>query len=65
MAKQALLGGQRLMQLLDLEREANGRQLPPELAEQMVVASAAADRHADRRVVDLEHRAGVVAGCAR
>ena len=44
---QALLGGQRLVQLLDLEREADGRQLPPELAQQMVVASSAPDRHAD------------------
>ncbi len=33
----------------------------PKPAEQLVVAPAAADRHAVRGVVDLEHRAGVVA----
>ena len=42
----------------------DGRQVATELPEQVVVAAAAADRYADGRVVDLEHGAGVVAGCA-
>ena len=36
----------------------------PEAAEQVVVAAAPAEREADRRVVDLEHRARVVAELA-
>ena len=60
----ALLAGQRDVQPLDRQREADRRQRPAEAAEQLVVAPAAADRHAERRVVDLEDRARVVAEAA-
>ena len=43
------------------EREADGGQVAPEAPEQVVVAAAAADRRAERGVVDLEDRARVVA----
>ena len=60
----ALLAGQRDVQPLDVQREPDRRQRAAEAAEQLVVAAAAADRHAVRGVVDLEHRAGVVAEAA-
>src|SRR4029077_13472757 len=56
----ALLGGHRYVDALDVEREADGRQRPPEAGKQLVVAPAAAQRHAVGRVVHLENRAGVV-----
>src|SRR5215213_3153065 len=49
------------MEALEKEGEAGGRKWSPEPAEQVVVAAAAADRMADRGVVDLEDRTGVVA----
>ena len=50
---------------LEVEREAGGRQRPAEAAHQLVVAAAAAEDVAERRVVDLEDRAGVVAEVAQ
>ncbi len=52
------------MQAVDPEREADGRQRTPETAEQLVIASTAADRRAERWVVDLEYGARVVADAA-
>ena len=46
------------------EREADRRQRPPEARQEIVVAPAAADRHAVGRVVDLEDGTGVVAEAA-
>ena len=48
-----------------IQRPARRRQIAPEPAQQVVVAPAAAQRHAERAVVDLEDRAGVVAERAR
>ena len=48
-----------------VEGEAGGRQLAAEAPEQPVVAAAAAEDVAERRVVDLEDRAGVVAEVAQ
>ena len=45
---------------LHVQRPAAGGQVAAVAAEQVVVAPAAADRGAERRVVDLEHGAGVV-----
>ena len=50
---------------LDLERPAHGGQRAPEAPEQVVVAAAAAERHAERPASDLEDRARVVAEVAR
>ncbi len=60
----ALLAGERDVQAVDAEREADRGQAAAEAAEQLVVASAAADRGAEGGVVDLEHGAGVVADVA-
>ena len=57
----ALLAGEREVQPVDAQREADRGQRAPEAAEQLVVAAAAADRRAERRVVDLEDGARVVA----
>ena len=56
-----LLPGQRGVQAVDADGEADRRQRAPEAPEQVVVAPAAAQRLAERGVVDVEHRAGVVA----
>ena len=61
---QRLLGRLRHVHALDVERHAAGGQRPAEAAEQVVVAAAAAEREAHGRVVDLEHRARVVAELA-
>ena len=58
------LAGQRDVQPLDVQREADGGQRSAELTQQLVVASADPDGIAVGRVVDLEHRAGVVAEAA-
>ena len=63
-AARPLFAGQRDVEALDVEREADRGQRPPERAEQLVVAAAAADRHPVGGVVDLEHRARVVAEVA-
>ena len=63
-ARAALLAGKRDMQAVDAESEADRGQTPAEAREQLVVAPAAADRTAERRVVDLEHGSGVVAEVA-
>src|SRR3954453_10120102 len=60
-----VLPDERDVDALDVERPAARRQLAPEAAEQVVVAAAAAERHAERAVVDLEDRARVVAQRAR
>src|SRR5215208_2654101 len=46
---------------LDVQRPAARGQVAAEAAQEVVVAAAAADRGAERRVVDLEDRARVVA----
>ena len=46
---------------IDAEREANRRQTASESPEQLVVASTSADRPPERRVIDIEHSARVVA----
>ena len=63
-ARAALLAGERDVQASRLQREADRRQAAPEAAEQLVVAPAAADRRAERGVVDLEYGARVVADVA-
>ena len=60
----ALLAREGDVQAVDAEREADGRQAPAEAAQQVVVAPAAADRGAERGVVDVEHGARVVADVA-
>ena len=60
----ALLARERDVQPVDAQRKTDRGQLAPEPAEQVVVATAAADRRAERGVVDLEDRAGVVADVA-
>src|SRR5450755_3769376 len=55
-----LLAGQRDMESFDVEREPDRGQGQPESPQQLVVATAAADRHPMGWVVDLKHRAGVV-----
>src|SRR5579875_2287309 len=57
----ALLRPQRDVEPLDVEGEADSRQRPAEVTEQIVVAPAAAHGHPVGRVVDLEDGAGVVA----
>ena len=49
-AHAALLAGEREVQPVDAEREADGGQVAAEAAEQVVVAPAAAERRAERRV---------------
>ena len=53
------------VQALEVEREAGRGQRAAEAAHQLVVAAAAAEDVAERRVVDLEDRAGVVAEVAQ
>ena len=53
------------MHPLEVEREAGRRQVAPEARQQPVVAAAAAEHVAERRVVDLEDRAAVVAEVAQ
>ena len=53
------------MQAVHADGEAHRGQRPAEAPEQVVVAPAAAERLAERRVVDVEHRARVVAQSAR
>ena len=60
----ALLAGERDVQTVDAEREPHRRQPASEAPEQIVVTSAAADWCSESGVVDLEHRAGVVADVA-
>src|SRR5215471_16508077 len=55
-----LLGVERDVHPLDVERHAAGRKVPAEAPEQVVVAAAAADREAHGGVVHLEHGARVV-----
>ena len=62
---QPLLLGLGDVQALQVEREAGRRQRAAEAAHQLVVAAAAAEDVAERRVVDLEDRAGVVAEVAQ
>ena len=62
---QPLLLGLRDVQALEVEREAGRRQRAAEAAHELVVAPAAAEDVAERRVVDLEDRAGVVAEVAQ
>ena len=57
--------GQRLVEVVDAQREADGGQRAAEAPEQVVVAAAAAERRAEPGVVHLEHRARVVAEVAR
>ena len=52
------------MHALDVQRQPAGGQVAAEAADQLVVAAAAAEREANGRVVDLEHRARVVAELA-
>src|SRR5215211_4738142 len=61
---QPLLRRLREMHALDIQRDAAGRHWPPEAADQLVVAAAAAEREAHGRVVELEHGSGVVAELA-
>src|SRR4051794_7827939 len=49
------------VQRVEADPEADGGQRAAEAPQQLVVAPAAAHRLAERRVVDLEHRARVVA----
>ena len=53
------------MQAVNAEGEADGRQSASEASEEVVVAASAADRRAQRGVVDLEYGAGVVADVAQ
>src|SRR4051812_37937180 len=62
--RRALFPRQREVQAVDVQREADGRQVAPEAADEVVVASAAAQRLAECRVEHVEHRAGVVAQAA-
>src|SRR6202012_3329338 len=59
-----LFAGERDGEALDVEREPDRRQRTAERLKQLVVAAAGADRHPEGGVVDLEHRAGVVADVA-
>ena len=52
------------MHPLQIEAEAGGRHWGPEAADEVVVAAAAAEDVAERRVVDLDDRARVVAEVA-
>src|SRR5690606_1036644 len=61
----ALLLGLRHVQPLEVQGEAGGRQGPAEAAHELVVAAAAAEDVPERRVVDLDDRAGVVAEVAQ
>src|SRR5206468_10338730 len=54
-----LLPSQSDVQALDVEGEPDRGQRPAKLAEQLVVATAAADRDAVAGVIDLEHGPGV------
>src|ERR1700741_2052745 len=49
------------MHALDVEPDATGGQIAPEAADSGVLTPSAAEREAHGRVVDLEHRARVVA----
>src|SRR4051812_47601664 len=60
-APSSALADARDVQALDVQRPPAGGQVTPEAAEEVVVAPAPAQRGAERGVVDLEHRAGVVA----
>src|SRR3954452_21137909 len=60
----ALFPGQGDVQPVDRQREADSGQWAAKAAEQVVVAPAAAERRAERRVVDVEDRARVVAEVA-
>ena len=62
--RERLLGGLRLVHALDVERDPARRERAAEAPDQLVVAPAAAEREAHRRVVDLEHGARVVAELA-
>ena len=53
------------MDALDVEGEAGGREVDAEPAQEPVVAAAAAEDVTQRRVVDLEDRAAVVAEVAQ
>src|SRR6478672_2509255 len=61
----AVARGQRLVEVVDAQCEADRGQRAAEAPEQVVVAAAAAERRAEPRVVHLEHRARVVAEVAR
>src|SRR5215207_6414286 len=60
-SSERLLRGLREVHALYVEREPAGGQVAAEAADQLVVAPPAAQGKAHRRVVDLEHGAGVVA----
>src|SRR5579884_3806484 len=64
MAATALLTGEGDVQALHAQGEPHGGQGPPELGQELVVAASAPDGNPQRRVIDLEHGAGVVAQAA-
>src|SRR5690348_15829868 len=60
----ALLAGERDVQAVHIERDADCGEPAAEAREHIVVASTSADRGTERGVVDLEHGAGVAAEVA-